>query len=94
MIADEYIISTVIEPRYKQIVLKFPNRYGASLIQGDYSYAGKLGLCEMAVIYFNTDSEYDIDYNTYIASDVLEYMTLENVHETLEKIFNLPEKKT
>ena len=48
----------------------------------------------MAVIYFNTDSEYDIDYNTYIASDVLEYMTLENVHETLEKIFNLPEKKT
>lgn len=70
-------------------VFKFPNNYGASVIQNDYSYGGKKGLWEIAVIYFIGVDQWDIDYSTPITSDVLRYLTDEEVCETLERIKNL-----
>lgn len=70
-------------------VYKFPNNYGASVIQNDYSYGGERGLWEIAVIYFVDGNEWDIDYSTPITSDVLGYLTDEEVCETLEQIKNL-----
>lgn len=70
-------------------VFKFPNNYGASVVQNDYSYGGKKGLWEIAVIYFIDVDQWDIDYSTPITSDVLGYLTDEEVCETLEKIKNL-----
>lgn len=70
-------------------VYKFPNNYGASVIQHDYSYGGKDGLWEIAVIYFVDGDEWDIDYSTPITRDVLGYLTDEEVCETLEQIKNL-----
>lgn len=70
-------------------VFKFPNNYGASVIQNDYSYGGKKGLWEIAVIYFVDVDEWSIDYSTPITSDVLGYLTGEEVCETLERIKNL-----
>lgn len=70
-------------------VYKFPNNYGASVIQNDYSYGGERGLWEIAVIYFVDGNEWDIDYSTPITSDVLGYLTDEEVENTLEQIKNL-----
>lgn len=70
-------------------VYKFPNNYGASVVKHKYSYGGKDGLWEIAVICFVDGNEWDIDYSTPITSDVLGYLTDEEVCETLEKIKNL-----
>lgn len=70
-------------------VFKFPNNYGASVIQNDYSYGGKKGLWEIAVMHFVDADEWGIDYSTPITSDVLGYFTDEEVCEALEKIKNL-----
>lgn len=70
-------------------VFKFPNNYGASVVQNDYSYGGKKGLWEIAVIYFIDVDQWDIDYSTPITSDVLGCLTDEEVCETLERIKNL-----
>lgn len=70
-------------------VFKFPNNYGANVVQNDYSYGGKKGLWEIAVIYFIDVDQWDIDYSTPITGDVLGYLTDEEVCETLERIKNL-----
>lgn len=70
-------------------VYKFPNNYGASVVKHNYSYGGERGLWEIAVVYFVDGDEWDIDYSTPITSDVLGYLTDEEVCETLEQIKNL-----
>jgi hypothetical protein len=64
---------------------KADNGYGASIVQTTYSYGGKDGLWELAVL----DSDGQITYNTAITNDVLGYLSEEEVNETLEKIKNL-----
>jgi len=68
-----------------QYHFKAENGYGASIIQTIYSYGGKEGLWELAVL----DSEGQITYDTPIMADVLGYLSEEEVNETLEKIKNL-----
>lgn len=72
-----------------QMVYKFPNNYGASVIKTRYSRGGNRGLWEIAVIYFIDGDEWDIDYSTPITGDTLGCLTDENVCEILEKIKNL-----
>lgn len=69
-------------------VYKFPNNYGASVIQNEWSYGGKDGLWEVGVILFDGD-DYELTYSTPITNDVLGYLTDEEVCETLEQIKNL-----
>jgi hypothetical protein len=71
-----------------QIVFKFPNGYGASLIQGPYSYGGNRGLFEIAVLTFN-GNDHEICYTTDITDDVLGHLTEEDVISNLFKIFEL-----
>ena len=61
-------------------IYKFPNGYGASVI--DCGYGREEGLWELAVI----NHEYDIQYDTPITSNVLGWLTVEQVEETLVKI--------
>jgi hypothetical protein len=68
-----------------QYHFKAENGYGASIIQTSYSYGGKQGLWELAVL----DSNGEITYDTSITNDVLGYLSEEEVNETLEKIKNL-----
>lgn len=72
----------------KQVVFRFPNNYGASVILGGISY----GL-ELAVISFgNADNEsFSLRYDTPIASDVVPFLDDETLIETLEAIIKLPE---
>lgn len=80
-----------------QKVYRFPNGYGASVIQHKrFSYGGEDGLWEVAVIRFYESSvgsvdgiSWDIDYTTPITSDVLGYLTDFEVDEKLDEIRKL-----
>jgi hypothetical protein len=61
------------------------NGYGASIIQTTGSYGEKQGLWELAIL----DSNGQITYDTFITGDVMDYLSEEEVNQTLEKIKNL-----
>jgi hypothetical protein len=61
----------------------FPNGYGASVVKSEYSYGGRDGLYELAVINETTG---EITYDTPITNDVEGYLTPEDVTNLLERI--------
>lgn len=63
----------------------FDNGYGASVVSHQYSYGGKDGLFELAVL----DKNGKLTYDTPITSDVLGYLTPEKVTEKLIEIQDL-----
>ena len=63
----------------------FDNGYGASVICHNYSYGGKDGLYELAVL----DKDGELTYDTPITSDVIGYLTPEDVTEILIQIQEL-----
>jgi len=67
-----------------QVVHEFPNGYGASVVKHDYSYGGKDGLWEMAVL-----KEEELCYNTHITNDVIGYLSDADVKSTLKEIEQL-----
>jgi hypothetical protein len=71
-----------------QYLAFFPNGYGVSIVQHDFSYGNKEGLWEMAVIKGN-EEEWDIIYNTHITNDVLGYLTEEQVNEYVDQVITL-----
>ena len=60
----------------------FPNGYGASVIKHDYSYGGKNGLWELAVL----DNMGQVDSTTQITNDVIGHLTWERVEKYLERV--------
>lgn len=72
-----------------QYIFKAKNGYGASIVKHDYSYGGKDGLWELAVIQFEANNDWDICYDTPITNDVLGHLSDDEVNETLEKIEKL-----
>lgn len=80
---EEYITLSENRPVFgERTVYRFPNGLGASVIRGEYSYGGKLGLFELAVL----DTEGDLNYDTEIADDVVGNLTAEEVTTLLERI--------
>jgi len=68
-----------------QHVYKFENGYGASVVKHDYSYGGKSGLWEIAVL----DSDDELCYHTPITQDVIGYLAWKKVELYLEEIKQL-----
>ena len=68
-----------------QAVITFENGYGASVVRHEYSYGGKDGLYELAVL--NSDGE--LTYDTPITSDVIGYLRDIDVTDVMEKIQQL-----
>lgn len=66
------------------------NNYGASVISNRYSYGGKSGLWELAVIKWDGD-DFDICYDTPITDNVIGYLTEEDVVDILMQIKALPD---
>lgn len=66
----------------------FPNWYGASVIIWLYSYGGKDGEYELAVLKW-TEDKYQLCYDTTVTSDVIWYLTPEQVTELLNQIESL-----
>ena len=76
-----------------QVVYKFDNGYGASVVCHEFSYGGDQGLKELAVLTFPDDDErYELCYNTEITDDVLGYLSDEDVADLLVKIEALEAK--
>ena len=63
----------------------FDNGYGASVVKHDYSYGGKDGLYELAVL----DKNGELTYDTPITNDVIGYLRDIDVTDVLEKIQKL-----
>ena len=69
---------------------EFPNGFGASVVRNKFSYGNKSGLYELAVL----DSKGDISYDTYIASDVLGYLTPREVVGYIKMIASLKKEES
>lgn len=71
-----------------QLIYKFDNGYGASVIKHDMSYGGKKGLYEIAVL----DKEGSLCYDTPITSDVIGHLTMSEAEKILINISHLKEE--
>jgi len=68
-----------------QLIYKFDNGYGASVVKHDFSYGGKKGMYEIAVL----DKEGDLCYDTPITSDVIGHLNMAEVDKILVNISHL-----
>lgn len=66
----------------------YENGYGISIICNEYSYGGREGLYEIAVLK-GDEEDYNICYDTPITSDVIGYLSSTEVKEIIEKIKSL-----
>ena len=71
-----------------QVVHRFENGYGASVISD--GYGAREGLYELAVIKWAGEN-YELTYATPITSDVLGYLSASEVEELLDRIEALTE---
>jgi hypothetical protein len=65
--------------------IQFDNGYGASVVKHEFSYGGKDGLYELAVL----DTNGDLTYETSITDDVIGYLRPEDVTDVMGKIQKL-----
>ena len=73
----------------------FKNGYGVSVISDEYSYGGKQGLSELAVLTHEKDNKgnpikVELCYNTPITKDVIGYLSEKEVSELIEQVKSLP----
>ena len=68
-----------------QLIYKFDNGYGASVVKNDFSYGGKSGLYEVAVL----DKEGELCYDTPITSNVIGHLNMSEVDKILVNISHL-----
>ena len=59
--------------------IMFENGYGVSVVCHSFSYGGKNGLYELAVL----DTDGEITYETDVTDDVMGHLTHDNVTETM-----------
>ena len=59
--------------------IMFENGLGASIVKTSFSYGGKNGLYEVAVL----DTDGEITYETAVTDDVIGHLTPEQVTETM-----------
>ena len=67
---------------------RFKNGYGASVARGPFTYGGRDGLWELAIL-----RGANIDYTTPITRDVIGYLNEEEVQDVLRQINNLPKPR-
>lgn len=69
-----------------QVVIRFPNGYGASIIETPWSYG-----VELAVLTFEDGSnDYDLTYDTPITDDVMGWLDRDKLTDLLTQIKALP----
>ena len=77
-----------------QHLFRFPNGYGASVVQGWSTYGGEQGLWELAVLSWpeanDSPDGHSLCYDTHITDDVLGWLSREEVASLLDDIRELP----
>jgi len=69
----------------KKARMHFDNGYGVSVVSHSYSYGGKDGLFEIAVL----DKDGDLTYDTPVTNDVIGYLTEEDVTDVMKQVQEL-----
>lgn len=72
-----------------QLIHRFENGYGASVVRHNFSYGHEDGLWELAVLKWRDDGLADLDYTTPITDDVLGSLTDDDVERILKQIEGL-----
>ena len=91
----DYLVKTVKRKEGGiQKLYRFENSYGASVIKTCYSDGGKLGLWELAMIFWKNDEKYNLYYCDIVENGVLGYLNEEDIDPILEKIKNYWETDT
>ena len=85
----EFLLNTDYINNGVQHRYKFNNDYGASVVKHDFSYGGKNGLWELAVLDFTVDKSCAITYHTPITQDVVGHLAWNNVESILQEIKEL-----
>jgi hypothetical protein len=65
--------------------IQFGNGYGASIVRNSFSYGGRAGLYEVAVLHGG-----NLCYTTPVTQDVVGFLTKNGVAEVLDQIAALP----
>ena len=65
-----------------QARIQFPNGHGASVVKTPYTYGGREGKYELAVL----DKDGRLDYSTEVTNDVIGYLKPDQVTEYLRQI--------
>lgn len=73
----------------QQLLMKFPNGFGASVVSSPISYGGNEGKLELAVIEFKGTDKFALTYDTEITDDVLGHLTKEDCFDYFNKIMGL-----
>ena len=84
---DEVITTDVYNKPAMQHIYLFANGYGASVIRNRYSYGREYGLYELAVL-----KDGRLCYSTPITSNVIGYLSADEVAEHLSRIEKLPKE--
>jgi hypothetical protein len=66
----------------KKSRMSFDNGYGVSVVSHTYSYGGKKGLYEVAVL----DSEGDLTYDTPVTNDVIGHLSEKGVSDVMKQV--------
>ena len=69
----------------KQSRMMFENGYGVSVVSHTYSYGGKDGLFEVAVL----GKDGDLTYDTPVTNDVIGYLSPDDVTDVMKQVQNL-----
>jgi hypothetical protein len=69
----------------KQARMIFDNGYGVSVVSHTYSYGGKDGLFEVAVL----DKDGNLTYDTPVTNDVIGYLKPDDVTDVMKQVQEL-----
>ena len=69
----------------KKSRMHFDNGYGVSVVSHSYSYGGRDGLFEIAVL----DKDGELTYDTPVTNDVIGYLTEEEVSGVMKEVQSL-----
>lgn len=69
----------------KKSRMVFDNGYGVSVVSHSYSYGGKDGLFEVAVL----DKDGELTYDTPVTNNVIGYLNPKDVTEIMEQVQSL-----
>ena len=73
----------------RQKVYKFPNGYGASVINHEFSYGLEVAVVEFIEDEFAEEEIFTLVFDTPVTDDVIGYCTEEQVNEILQEVYKL-----
>lgn len=74
----------------KQGIKFFPNGYGISVVNHQFSYTHGDDDYEIAVLVGKDDKHFRLTYDTPITDDVIGYQSVDDVNEVMKQIQELP----